>query len=315
MIHAQSPLSQALGDNPLLPRRELKQLMQRSNLPGLVHLFWWLVLLGFTGSLIWLTKGNLWLLIPAMFIHGVVMVHHFALQHECTHFTAFKSRRFCKFMTAYCGFLLVIPPLFFRYEHCDHHTYTNLTHRDPELIPLPQSKWAYLWYLTALPYWYSQFGGMFRRAAGKLTSTEMKFVPRTEISAVVRESRLMILGYLLIIILMIVFNWSAPLFYWWLPMIMGEPVMRFIRMTEHAGRPTIADMTKNTRTNIVSAPWRFLAWNMNYHAEHHFASSVPFHSLAALHEKIKDQVYVEHDGYLNAHRDILQRINAADRAN
>jgi fatty acid desaturase len=89
--------------------------------------------------------------------------------------------------------------------------------------------------------------------------------------------------------------------------------MRFIRMTEHVGRPQVADVGRNTRTNLVSAPSRFLAWNMNLHAEHHFAPSVPYHALPKLHEKVKDHIYVERGGYLGAHRDILAQILAARR--
>ena len=84
--------------------------------------------------------------------------------------------------------------------------------------------------------------------------------------------------------------------------------MRFIRMTEHVGKPTVADMKTNTRTNYVSRPMQFLAWNMNYHAEHHYASSVPFHALPKLHEKLKGVVAVEPKGYLGAHRDILAQL-------
>ena len=49
---------------------------------------------------------------------------------------------------------------------------------------------------------------------------------------------------------------------------------------------------------------------MNYHAEHHYVSSVPFHALPRLHEKLKDHIYVERGGYFAAHRDILRQILA-----
>lgn len=303
-----TPQTQAMGAEALVPRRELKQLMRRSNAPGLIHLALWIVLLTATGALVWAADDTLWLLIPAMFIHGIVVVHHFALQHECSHYTAFRSRWICNLLAHICGFILVIPPRFFRYEHCDHHTYTNLTGRDPEMIELPISLGKYLMYLTAIPYWRSQFGGMFRRAAGRLTAEEDRFIPREERGKVVWESRLMILGYLAIIAVMAATGWLGPLIYWWLPMFMAEPVMRFIRMTEHVGRPTVPDMRSNTRTNVVSAPWRFLAWNMNYHAEHHYAASVPFYALAALHERIREDVFVEKHGYLSAHFDILRAM-------
>ena len=79
-------------------------------------------------------------------------------------------------------------------------------------------------------------------------------------------------------------------------------------MTEHVGRPNVRDMKENTRTNLVTAPMRFLAWNMNYHAEHHYAASVPFHALPRLHRKLQGFVYVERRGYLGAHWDILAQI-------
>ncbi len=308
-----TPMTQAMQGAGPVPRRELKQLMKRSNKPGLIHLFWWFVLLTLTCLLITLSSGNPWLLVPAMFLHGIVVVHHFALQHECSHFTAFRSRRLCRFLNRYCGFLLVIPPLFFRYEHCDHHTHTNIIGKDPELIELPKSRWEYFLYLSAVTYWYSQFAGMFRRATGKLTKEERRFVPATEIPAVIRESRVMIAGYLGIIVISLLAGSTIALIYWWLPMFMAEPVMRFIRMTEHVGRPNVADLTRNTRSNLVSAPWRFLAWNMNYHAEHHFAASVPFYALKDLHEKLQDTVYVEKHGYLSAHKDILSRITSQNQ--
>jgi fatty acid desaturase len=70
----------------------------------------------------------------------------------------------------------------------------------------------------------------------------------------------------------------------------------------------VAQMRDNTRTNLVSAPWRFLCWNMNFHAEHHYVSSVPFHALPRLHEKLKSHIHVEERGYLGAHLDILRQI-------
>lgn len=316
MAEVTTPLTQAMRDDAPVSRRELKDLMRRrSNRPGLIRLAWWFAVLAITGTLVWAAGDNPWLLIPAMFAHGVMIVHHFALQHECSHYTPFRSRWICNLLASYCGFLLVIPPKFFRYEHCDHHTYTNLHGRDPELIELPISVWKYLGYLSSVPYWRGQFGGLFRRALGRLTDEEKRFVPKVEHAAVIRESRLMLAGYGAIVAAVIVFGWTAPVFYWWLPMFMAEPVMRFVRMTEHVGRPNVPDMQMNTRTNIVSAPWRFLNWNMNYHAEHHYASSVPFHALPDLHAKLEDHVYVEKHGYLRAHLDIIaQMLGRAPRA-
>jgi fatty acid desaturase len=308
MSGASTPLTQALGDGALVPRRELKALMRRSDRPGLVRLAAWIATLCATGALVWAAPG--WWVVPAMFLHGIVMVHHFALTHECSHYTAFRTRWLNTVLGHIAGFLVIVPLKFFRYEHCDHHTWTNLKGKDPELIELPVSPGRYLLYLSAMPYWWSQYGGVIRRALGRLTAEELRFIPKSETRAVILESRLYLAGYIAIVAA-VAAGWTAPLWYWWLPLLLGEPVMRFIRMTEHVGRPQVADMRQNTRTNVVSAPWRFLAWNMNYHAEHHYAASVPFHALPALHAKVREHVTVEPHGYASAHLDILRAMRAA----
>lgn len=302
-----TPISQALADG-ILTRRELKTLMRRSNWPAFFHLVIWVMVLGCTGGMIWLTMGTIWL-IPAMFVHGVVLVHHFSLQHECCHYTVFRTRWLNDAVGWLCGLIINVPHQHFRYEHCDHHTYTQQTGKDPEQIELPQSFLAYLWYISAIPYLYGQARALVRHAAGLLDKEELTFLPKEAHAVIFWEARVMLAIYLSVFALCLVTGWTAPLFYWLLPVLMGEPVMRAIRMTEHVGRPTVSDMQVNTRTNMVSRPLQFLCWNMNYHAEHHYASSVPFHALPRLHEKLKGYVHVEPRGYLGAHRDIWAQLS------
>ena len=302
-----TPQTQALHGTAPLPRRELKRLMRRSDLPALIRLPLWYGVLASTAWLVWAALGTWWL-VPAMFIHGVVLVHHFSLQHECIHFTAFRTRRINEWVAAWCGLWICVPPVFFRYEHCDHHTHTQIKGRDPELIALSPSLWGHLAYLSSLPYWRGMLGGLLNHAWGRLSAAEKRFVPPEERRAVAVEARVFLILYLAVAAAMVVFDWWAPLWFWWLPLFLGEPVMRFIRMTEHVGRPNVRDMTTNTRTTLVSWPWRFLAWNMPFHAEHHFAPSVPFHALPALHETMKGRLHVEGGGYLGVHRGIVGQI-------
>ena len=243
-----------------------------------------------------------------MLLQGIVLVHHFSLQHECVHYTVFRTRWLNDLVGQICGYTILLPHRFFRYEHCDHHTYTQLHGEDPELVPMPSSIGAYLLYLSALPYWKTKFTEVFRHSRGQLNETEKRFIPTVEHAAVFRDARLMLAFYVVIIVGMAVSGWWGLVWFWLIPLFLGEPVMRFIRMTEHVGRPAVAQMHENTRTSIVSAPWRFLCWNMNYHAEHHYVSSVPYHALPKLHEKLKDHIYVEQNGYLGAHRDIWRQL-------
>ncbi len=305
-MNVQTPITQALQDGTIT-RRELKSLMQRSDRPGLLRLAGWVVTVLATGTLVWASMGSWWLL-PAMFVHGIVLVHHFSLQHECCHYTAFKTRWLNDLIGNICGLIIFLPNRHFRYEHCDHHTYTQLKGKDPELIELPISVWKYLGYISAFPYWQIKFTEIARHLVGRLSDDERRFIPKEEYATIFWEARIMVLAYLGILTACIVFDWWAPLYYWWLPVFLGEPVMRAIRLTEHVGRPNVSDMKENTRTNMVTWPMQFLCWNMNYHAEHHYASSVPFYALPKLHEKLKEHIFIEKRGYLGAHIDIVSQL-------
>ncbi len=301
-----TPITQAINEGAIT-RRELRQLMSRSDKPALLRLALWLPLVFFTGYLIHLSIDTRWF-IPAMFVHGIVLVHHFSLQHECVHYTAFKTRWLNDLVGNVCGLIIMLPNRFFRYEHCDHHTYTQRHGHDPEMIVLPASVKGYLWYLSSVPYWRAKISELYRHSIGHINNAEKKFIPKEERRTIVLEARLMALFYVCIGVYSVIQGWSAPLWYWLVPVVLGEPVMRAIRMTEHVGRPTVGDMKVNTRSNRVSMPWQFLCWNMNYHAEHHYASSVPFHALPLLSNKLGSHVYTENRGYVGAHIDMLAQI-------
>lgn len=304
----QTPISQAMAQG-IISRRELKRLMRRSNWPAFSRLVGLAVLLGFTGFCVSQTMATAWVWL-AMFFHGIVIVHLFSLQHECVHYTVFRTRWLNDVVGSLCGWIILVPNRHFRYEHCNHHTFTNLKLKDPELIELPGTLREYLLYLSSWPYWKGKILQILRHVGGQINDEELAFVPREERATIILEARIIFLGYLAIVGLCAYTGWWAPLWYWWLPLLLGEPVMRAIRVTEHVGRPNVEDLCTNTRTCLVAAPWRFLCWNMNYHAEHHYASSVPFHALPELHRKLAHQVTVEPRGYLGAHIDIIRQIIA-----
>lgn len=304
-----TPITQALEEGALT-RRELKAFMSRSDGPAVIRLAIWCVMLTFTSLAIWASLGTWWV-IPAMFAQGVVLVHHFSLQHECCHYTAFKTRWANDVAANICGLVIMLPNRFFRYEHCDHHTHTQIHGKDTEMIEMPQSYKEYFLYLSSYPYWKAKFSELWRHFRGHLTPNDKSFVPREEYGTIIWEARLMVAFYAMVLALSVYFQTLAALWYWLIPVVMGEPVMRAIRMTEHVGRPAVADMKTNTRSNKVGPLWRFLCWNMNYHAEHHYAASVPFHALPALSKKLDGYIYTEPNGYLGAHKDMLAQIKHA----
>jgi fatty acid desaturase len=106
------------------------------------------------------------------------------------------------------------------------------------------------------------------------------------------------------------------LLYWVLPLAVGQPILRFILLAEHTDRPNTDDMLTNTRTTLTLAPLRFMMWNMSFHAEHHLYASIPFHRLAAAHEKLGAHFDCVEKGYLKVHRQIVANfeVNAEKSA-
>tara|TARA_B110000908_G_scaffold157593_1_gene197878 strand:- start:221 stop:1213 length:993 start_codon:yes stop_codon:yes gene_type:complete len=301
-----TPITQALNDG-ILTRKELKALMRRSDVPAFKHLAIWVVALAITTTLIAISIGGPWF-VPAMFLHGIIVVHHFSLQHECCHYTVFATRKVNDIVGQICGFLTLVPNQFFRYEHCDHHNFTQLKGKDPELIELPISAKNYLFYISAIPYWWGLAKSFGLHVAGQIPEHEAIFIPKEVRGVIIREARFYAVGYAAIAVLSIAAGWAGALWFWVIPSLMAQPVMRAIRMTEHVGRPNVTDLRENTRTNLVSRPMQFLCWNMNYHAEHHYTSSVPYHALPRLNKILDGYIYVEPRGYLGAHIDIIRQI-------
>lgn len=288
-----------------VPREALRGLMARDNRRASLQLAAHLAVLA--AGQVWIaTSLGSWMLWPAMFLTGIVMVHLFAPQHECSHFSAFRSRPANLIVSWLCGLVIIVPQLHFRYEHTDHHTWTNLTGRDPELIPMPKSLWGYLAYVSGLPYWWGGISGIARRALGRLNEEELRFTPATHQPRLVLEARVMGLVYLALLCALVLGS-TWLLWHWLLPLLLGQPVMRYIRMTEHVGRPDVRDPLQNTRSTAVAAPWRWLAWNMNFHAEHHIAPSMPFHALPGL-QQLLGQKLPQRQGYRQGHWEILRQL-------
>ena len=289
----------------MVPREAMQSLMQRTNRHAAWQLLGHGVAVVAAGGLVALCTGS-WLVWPAMFLLGIVLTHLFAPQHECAHFSAFRPRWLNAGVAWVCGATIMVPEVHFRYEHHHHHTFTSLPGQDPERIPMPRSLAGYLWYLSALPYWWSSWSGIARRSLGRLDAEEQRFIPVAERAKVAWEARALALIYATVLGLVLA-GWTAPVTWWLLPLLLAQPVMRWIRMTEHVGRPEIADPLQNTRSTRVSWPWRLLAWNMNFHAEHHLLPSVPFHALPRFNALLEGRIPVR-DGYAQGHREILARL-------
>src|SRR5262245_35406331 len=105
---------------PATDRERLRLWSRRSDGPGLIHLGVHLLALAATGSLVWLSRGSLWIW-PAMWVHGVVLIFLFTPLHETIHRTAFKTRALNEAVAFVIGALILLPREYFRALHFAHH--------------------------------------------------------------------------------------------------------------------------------------------------------------------------------------------------
>lgn len=280
----------------IVGRERLRDLRRRSDGPGLVFLAGHLALLACTGYLLWSALPGWWAL-AAGFAHGVVISHLFAPLHEACHRTAFKTRWFNEGVYWLCGLILGLMPLAFRYQHADHHTYTQNPARDPQMIGIGETPRGFLYYASTIPYFREILRMLFAYALGRFSAMDRQAIPASDLPVVQRQAWVFLGVYVAVAALSIAFESTAALVFWLLPRIAGETVERVIRMSEHVGCARTPDMLENSRTIYALAPFRWLSWNMPYHTAHHAVPQVPFHAIPALNAIIADQFHEVRNGY------------------
>lgn len=290
----------------LVPAHQLRELAQRRDGPGLAFLVGHLGTLLLTGTLVWFALGSLWLW-PAMLLHGVVVVHLFAPFHETAHSSAFKSRRLNESVYWTTALVLGLPPTHFRLEHAAHHAHTSDPEHDPEMIAATATVAGYLWYATSIPYFRALLSALWRHPLGAFTAVEKAFIAERQRARVQRDAWIMWAVYAAIALASVATGSTAAVWLWLVPRILGEPIMRVIRMSEHGGCPLVPDMLSNTRTVRTLRPLQWLNWNMAYHAEHHGIPAVPFHALPALHAHLGPHLAELEHGYGRTQSQILAR--------
>ena len=301
-------MDEVFASDAQLDKRALKALARRSDAKGLTHLAGHLAALALTGGLIAVSLGS-WLVVPALWLHGLVLIFLFAPLHETVHRTAFRTRALNDIVASLLGAVLLLPARYFRAFHFAHHRFTQDPARDPELAaPKTDSMRRYLLSVLGWYYWKDRLTTIPRHALGRVTEA---FVPPAQHRTIVREARLHLLLYgAILAVSWLTGSWAAA-HYWLLPALMGQPFLRFYLLAEHTGCPLVPDMFKNTRTTLTTAPLRWLAWNMPYHVEHHAFPALPFHALPAAHRLIRDRIAVLGRGYVTVNREILRGVGTA----
>lgn len=293
----------------ILAPDELKALSRRSDLRGAAQLAAHLALIAAGAALVAAARGH-WLVVPAMVLLGWFLVGLFATVHECVHYTAFRSRR----ANDVVGWLAAVPSLldanFYKHFHYAHHRHCQDAALDPERSPpAPRTLGEYARRLTALNYWKARFAGAWKILHGDFQGFD--FVPARSRATVRRSVAGMFALAAAVLVLWVTLDPWGPVLYWIGPVVLAQPILRAILLTEHTGCTEDGNALTNTRTTLVSWPVRLVHWNMPYHAEHHLYPSIPFHALPAAHRRIAPHLAHLAHGYAPTHRAIVRDLAAA----
>ncbi|WP_455923388.1 fatty acid desaturase family protein [Pseudomonas putida] len=293
-----------------IPRKHLKELMQRRNGPALRDTALWLLALLVTGAAgCWLWGS--WACVPFFFAYGVLYGSAAnARWHEAGHGTAFKTRWLNDTVYHIASFMILFEPQVWRWSHARHHTDTIIVGRDPEIVePRPPSFVKMALSLFSLPHVYKTSGALLRHAGGSMDEQEQTFIPESEWPKVIWTARIWLL-------ILAITAATAVLSHSWLPlMIIGLPTLYggwlnyVFGVSQHVGlAEDVLDHRYNCRTIYMGPLLRFLYLNMNYHLEHHMFPMVPYHALPQLHEAIRHDCPPPYPNLLAAYREILPTL-------
>ena len=237
-----------------------------------------------------------WWMVPLTFLQGYLIAFLFTAEHEMAHHTAFKTRALSLAMGHLSGFAILLPYEYYRVFHWDHHRHTNDPANDPELArPLPTSLPRLAWFLTGCPTWIDRVRMLITHGIhGRVTK---RWVAENKRELIAREARFYLVGYAAIVGISVAAQSLAAVWFWIIPVMVGQWVLRPYLLAEHTGCANTNDMLENTRTTYTNAIVRFFAWNMPFHVEHHAYPSVPFHALPRLNKLLATHIINTENSY------------------
>ena len=293
-----------------VPRAVMKELMQRNDARAIRDTALWYALIVAAGAALYSAWGTGWA-IPTFLVYAALYCGPADSRwHEAGHGTAFKTRWINEVLYQMASFQTFRRATVWRWSHARHHTDTLVTGRDPEIAaPVPTNWTTLLLNLFALKHVPSEARKLIANAFGHISDDDKTYVPEMEWPKVIREARVWIVIYAILIGAALAMHSWLPLVLIGLPSMAGAWLYLFFGLTQHAGLPeNVLDHRLNCRTVYMNPLFRFLYWNMNYHVEHHMFPMVPFHALPRLHEVIRHDTPPAYDGTLTAYREIIPAL-------
>ncbi len=293
-----------------IPRKRMKELMKREDVPAIRDTLLWFGYLGAFGLGGFLFWGTWWC-VPFFFCYGVLYGSASDSRwHECGHGTAFRTRWMNDAVYHIACFMVLREPTPWRWSHTRHHTDTIIVGRDPEIaVPRPPDFLGILLNVFALKSGLKEIGHVLLHSVGRLTPAEREYIPETEYPKVFRVARIWAAIWLAVIAACVYFGSILPAMFILLPSFYGGWMYLMFGLTQHAGlAEDVLDHRLNSRTVLMNPVFRFIYWNMNYHVEHHMFPMVPYHAVPQLHEEMKAFCPTPYRSTIEAYREIIPAL-------
>ncbi len=272
-----------------IPRKEMKELMQRSDQPAIrdtLILYGLMIALAGIGIALWPS----WWSLPFWLAYGVLYGSASDSRwHEAGHGTAFRTPWMNNAVYEIASFMIMRNSATWRWSHARHHTDTIIVGRDPEIAVMrPPVLIRTIGSFFGIPEVIDFFPRLIRNAISGPTAEEKTFVPQSEWPKVRRIARIWLAIYAATLGLALATSSILPLMVIGLPRMYGAWHHVMTGILQHGGlADNVTDHRLNSRTVLMNPISRFIYWNMNYHVEHHMFPMVPYHALPKLHEKIR----------------------------
>ncbi|RBW62110.1 fatty acid desaturase family protein [Ruegeria sp. A3M17] len=300
-----------------VPRKKLKSLMKRRDAPAIHDTVIWIAL-HFVFAAGGLYFWGSWLCVPFWFAYGVVYGSACDSRwHECGHGTAFRTRWMNDIVYHIASFQIMRNPVNWRWSHARHHTDTLIVGRDPEIawmhpISLVLKALAFVGIVDT----WTSLKTLMRNAMGNLSQEERDYIPESQWPKAVFWARLHIAIYAAVLVVSLVMlvsgaGWKSliPILLIGGPRVYGCWHFVMTGLLQHGGlAENVLDHRLNSRTLYMNPISRWVYWNMNYHIEHHMFPMVPYYSLPALHDLIKDDLPPPNTSIWDGYREMMGSV-------
>ena len=298
--------------SPKIDKKILKKLSHRSDIPGFIHFLIYFSSLIFFGYLSYYFWGS-WFFLLFFFIYSTIYTFAIANGHETIHRTAFKTRWINEVFCYISFFQLHAEPLGFRWSHTFHHSNTLQTEGEYDHeIEVSRPTHLIKFFLKFIPMsdllfiHQSSFVGTTKSALGIINTSIKNTAPVNEQIKIIRNSRIILLIWLLIILISFyMVSWLSIIFYF-LPTYMGRPIHFAVNVTQHlAAKVDSKDHRLSTHTIILNPILSFYYWHMEYHIEHHLFPMVPSYNLRKLRKEIENELPKPFNGLIDFYKKVL----------